>query len=70
MEMARVDNSTVKMQFEILDFSELVGDAALSFQPLYEEKGQTLHLYSYRCDCAADLDSFYERHCFGYPVNS
>jgi len=42
MEMARVDNGTLKMQFAALDFSELVRDAVLSFQLLYEEKGQTL----------------------------
>ena len=42
LEMARVDNGTLKMQFAALDFSELVCDAVLSFQLLYEEKGQTL----------------------------
>ena len=39
LEMARVDNGTVKMNFSTVDFSQLVGDAALSFQLLYEEKG-------------------------------
>ena len=42
LEMARVDNGTLKMQFAALDFSELVRDAVLSFQLMYEEKGQTL----------------------------
>ena len=42
LEMARVDNGTVKMNFETVDFSQLVSDAALSFQLLYEEKGQGL----------------------------
>ena len=42
LEMARVDNGTVKMNFECVDFSQLVSDAALSFQLLYEEKGQGL----------------------------
>ena len=42
LEMARVDNGTLKMQFAALDFSELVRDAVLSFQLLYEEKGQIL----------------------------
>ena len=42
LEMARVDNGNVKMQFEIVDFSQIVSDAALSFQLLYEEKGQGL----------------------------
>lgn len=42
LEMARVDNGTLKIQFAALDFSELVRDAVLSFQLLYEEKGQTL----------------------------
>ena len=41
-EMARVDNGTVKMNFDIVDFSQLVSDAALSFQLLYEEKGMGL----------------------------
>ena len=39
LEMARVDNGTVRMNFEWVDLSELVRDAALSFQLLYEEKG-------------------------------
>ena len=39
LEMARVDNGTTKTQFASLDFSELVNDAVLSFQLLYEEKG-------------------------------
>ena len=42
LEMARVDNGTVKMNFAQLDFSQLVGDAVLSFQLLYEEKGMGL----------------------------
>ena len=42
LEMARVDNGTLKMKFADLDFSELVEDAALSFQLLYEEKGMGL----------------------------
>ena len=42
LEMARVDNGTVKMNFDIVDFSQLISDAALSFQLLYEEKGMGL----------------------------
>ena len=42
LEMARVDNGTVKMNFAPLDMSELVGNAVLSFQLLYEEKGMGL----------------------------
>ena len=42
LEMARVDNGSVKMNFTAVDFSELVNDAALSFQLLYEEKGMGL----------------------------
>ena len=42
LEMARVDNGTVKMEDATVDFSELVRDAALSFQLLYEEKGMGL----------------------------
>lgn len=42
LEMARVDNGTVKMNFTDVDFSQLVSDAALSFQLLYEEKGMGL----------------------------
>ena len=38
LEMARVDNGTVKMNSTDVDFSQLVSDAALSFQLLYEEK--------------------------------
>ena len=42
LEMARVDNGTVKMHFADLDLSQLVSDAVLSFQLLYEEKGMGL----------------------------
>ena len=42
LEMARVDNGTVKMPFDRVDFSQLVDDAALSFQLLYDEKGMGL----------------------------
>ena len=42
LEIARVDNETVKMSFADLDLSQLVSDAALSFQLLYEEKGMGL----------------------------
>ena len=39
LEMARVDNGTLKMQFANVDLSQLIHDAVLSFQLLYEEKG-------------------------------
>ena len=42
LEMARVDNGTVKIDFAALDMSELISDAVLSFQLLYEEKGISL----------------------------
>jgi len=42
LEMARVDNGTLKMQFETIDFSQLVADALLSFQFLYDEQGLML----------------------------
>ena len=42
LEMARVDNGTVKMPMNTVDFSELVNDAVLSFRLLYEEKGMGL----------------------------
>ena len=42
LEMARVDNGKVKLHFSAVDFSQLVSDAALSFQLLYEEKGMGL----------------------------
>lgn len=42
LEMARVENGNVKIQFARLDFSQLITDAALSFQLLYEEKGMKL----------------------------
>lgn len=38
LEMARVDNGMVQMRFASVDFSELVHDAALSVQLLYQEK--------------------------------
>ena len=42
LEMARVDNGNVQIQFSPVDFSELVTDAVLSFHLLYEEKGMGL----------------------------
>ena len=48
LEMARVDNGAVKMELAPLDFSQLVSDAVLSFQLLYEEKN--LGLESDICD--------------------
>ena len=42
LEMARVDNGTLKMNFSHLDMSQLVSDAVLSFQLLYEEQGMGL----------------------------
>ena len=38
LEMARVDDGGQKMQFEEVDFSQLVSDAVLSVQLLFEEK--------------------------------
>lgn len=38
LEMARVDNGTLEMKLVPVDFSQLVNDAVLSFQLLYEEK--------------------------------
>ncbi|MBQ8621796.1 MAG: HAMP domain-containing histidine kinase [Oscillospiraceae bacterium] len=42
LEMARVDNGTLKIKFGAVDFSQLVNDAVLSFQLLYEEKSMGL----------------------------
>ena len=50
LEMARVDNGTLKMEMTALDFSQLVTDAVLSVQLLYEE--QELGL---QCDVAEDV---------------
>lgn len=38
LEMARVDNGTLRIHMEPVDLSQLVSDAALSFQLLYEER--------------------------------
>ena len=42
LEMARVDSDHVKMNFESLDYSQLVTDAVLSVQLLYEEQEKEL----------------------------
>ena len=42
LELARVDNGTAKMTFEALDFSELIQDELLPFEPVYFEKGLRL----------------------------
>ena len=39
LELARVDNGTARMTLTNLDFSGLVSDAVLPFEPLYFEKG-------------------------------
>ena len=60
LEMARIDNGTVKMEFTELDFSQLVSDAALSFQLLYEEKGLAL-----QCEAPDDITvNGSERHLY------
>lgn len=43
LEMARVDNGSPEVKFDCVDFSQLVSDAALSFQLLYEDKQLRLH---------------------------
>ena len=42
LEMARVDNGTLKMHFDSVDLSQVVSDAVLSFQLLFEEEDLTL----------------------------
>ena len=42
LEVARVDSGKEQMRFAIVDFSQLVNDAVLSFQLLYEEKEMIL----------------------------
>lgn len=50
LEMARVDNGSVKTRFSDVDLSQLVSDAVLSFQLLYEEKGMDL-----QCDAGEGI---------------
>ena len=42
LNLARVDNGTVKMVFSLLDLSELVSDCLLPFEPVFFEKGLLL----------------------------
>lgn len=42
LELARVDNGTVKMAFTELSFSQLLQDCLLPFEPVYFEKGLNL----------------------------
>ena len=42
LELARVDSGTTKMAFSPLDYSALVQDALLPFEPVYFEKGLSL----------------------------
>ncbi len=39
LELARVDNGSAKISMEPLDFSKLISDAVLPFEPLFYEKG-------------------------------
>jgi len=43
LEMARVDNGVLQVKYDSVDLSQLVNDAVLSFQLLYEEKELSLH---------------------------
>lgn len=43
LELARVDNGAVKTAFTQLDFSQLVNEGILPFEPMYFEKGLVLH---------------------------
>jgi signal transduction histidine kinase len=45
LELARVDNGKVKSTITDLNFSELVSEAVLPFEPLYFEKGLSLHCH-------------------------
>ncbi len=45
LELARVDNGTLKTHFAQLDLSQLVQDTILPFEPLYFEEGLELRLY-------------------------
>lgn len=42
LELARSDNHTARTVFDNVDFSGLVSDSVLPFEPLYYEKGLTL----------------------------
>lgn len=42
LELARSDNHSAKTVFQDIDFSSLISDAVLPFEPLYFEKGFTL----------------------------
>ena len=42
LELARVDNGTAKMTFTEVNYSELIQDELLPFEPVYFEKGLTL----------------------------
>lgn len=60
LNMARIDNGKVEMKLSSMDFGQLVNDAVLSFQLLYEEK-------SMRLSCAAEEGLFIkgsEQHLF------
>ena len=42
LELARADNAQVKKSFSTVDYSKLVADALLPFEPIFYEKGLTL----------------------------
>lgn len=42
LELARSDNNSKEISFENIDFSALISEAILTFEPLYYEKGLTL----------------------------
>lgn len=42
LELARADNGTSRLQFEVLNWSQLIADGLLPFEPLFFEAGLTL----------------------------
>ena len=50
LDLARADNGQVQTAMTLLDYSELVSDCLLPFEPVFFEKGMEL-----KCDIASDL---------------
>lgn len=43
LDLARIDNGSVKEEYSTVSFSEIVSEAAMTFEPVFFEKGLPLH---------------------------
>ncbi len=50
LDLARIDNGSVKAEYSTVSFSDIVSEAAMTFEPVFFEKGMPLH-----CETEEDI---------------